>query len=74
MRRHYTLSPPQPVFTFVHRNPQQPPDNNRAATLRFPRPAEEGVGVLHGFAGYFESVLYKGEVTDTCICFEFELS
>lgn len=63
--RHYTLSPPQPVFTFVHPNPQQPPDNNRAATLRFPRPAEEGVGVLHGFAGYFESVLYKDVTLNT---------
>jgi protein arginine N-methyltransferase 5 len=49
------------VFTFTHPNWQQPADNNRAATLRFPRAAEDGVGVLHGFAGYFESVLYPGE-------------
>lgn len=58
--RYYALSVAQPVFTFTHPNWQQPADNNRSITLRFPRPVEDGVGVLHGFAGYFESVLYPG--------------
>jgi protein arginine N-methyltransferase 5 len=52
------------VFTFEHPSwgPPQPPDNSRAVSLTFPRPPEQGSGVLHGFAGYFESVLYKGEL------------
>jgi protein arginine N-methyltransferase 5 len=49
------------VFTFTHPNWQQPADNSRAISLTFQRPAEQGSGVLHGFAGYFESVLYGGE-------------
>lgn len=59
--RYFELSPPQAVFTFTHPNWQQPADNSRAISLTFQRPAEQGSGVLHGFAGYFESVLYGGE-------------
>jgi protein arginine N-methyltransferase 5 len=59
--RYFELSPPQPVFTFTHPNWQQPADNSRAISLTFNRPAEQGSGVLHGFAGYFESVLYGGK-------------
>jgi hypothetical protein len=62
------------VFTFSHPNWQQPADNNRAATLRFLRAVEDGVGVLHGFAGYFESVLYKGALQAvTPLCNEADL-
>jgi hypothetical protein len=49
------------VFKFDHPNWQQPIDNSRSITLTFNRPAAQGSGVLHGFAGYFESVLYGGE-------------
>ncbi|KAF8064646.1 PRMT5 [Scenedesmus sp. PABB004] len=62
--RYFELSPPQPVFTFTHPTPQ-PADNDRGATLTFPRPAADGPGVLHGFAGYFESVLYPGVTLNT---------
>lgn len=60
----YTMSPPQPVFTFVHPVPQ-PADNNRRITLTFPRAPADGPGALHGFAGYFETVLYKHVMLST---------
>lgn len=65
--RYFELSPPQPVFTFEHPNWQQQVDNSRAISLTFDRPLEQGSGVLHGFAGYFESVLYKGRCLLRCI-------
>lgn len=58
------------AFTFKHPNFDQPIDNNRFRHISFERfPAQlqpqspsvaggEDICVLHGFAGYFESVLY----------------
>lgn len=53
----YHMAEPQPVFEFVHPNRQrQPIDNARFTTLRF---TAELDAVLTGFAGYFDTVLYK---------------
>eukprot|EP00879_Flechtneria_rotunda_P016657 GHRR01017430.1.p1 GENE.GHRR01017430.1~~GHRR01017430.1.p1 ORF type:complete len:276 (+),score=71.38 GHRR01017430.1:581-1408(+) len=65
LHRYCALSAPQEVFTFTHPDWEQPTDNSRAVTLRFLRPEADGVGVLHGFAGYFESVLYPGVTLNT---------
>lgn len=51
------VSPPQPVFTFTHPNRARVIDNSRYAKIQFPI-AE--TNIVHGFAGYFETVLYKG--------------
>ena len=64
-RRFYLLSPPQPVFTFVHPSTPAPGGNNRAASLSFPRPPSDGAGELHGLAGYFEADLYGGVMLST---------
>uniref|UniRef100_A0A8C5H4G8 Protein arginine N-methyltransferase 5 n=1 Tax=Gouania willdenowi TaxID=441366 RepID=A0A8C5H4G8_GOUWI len=50
----HELSEPQPCFTFTH--PTTDMNNNRYQCLRFP---VECNSVLHGFAGYFETTLYK---------------
>lgn len=50
------LSDTQPLFQFDHPNTDVPIDNTRFKTLQF-RIRQNGV--LHGFAGYFETVLYK---------------
>uniref|UniRef100_A0A3P9LY27 Protein arginine N-methyltransferase 5 n=1 Tax=Oryzias latipes TaxID=8090 RepID=A0A3P9LY27_ORYLA len=50
----HELADPKPCFTFTH--PKKDMNNNRYQCLRF------SVGcnsVLHGFAGYFETTLYK---------------
>uniref|UniRef100_A0AAY4B3E4 Protein arginine N-methyltransferase 5 n=1 Tax=Denticeps clupeoides TaxID=299321 RepID=A0AAY4B3E4_9TELE len=50
----HELAEPKPCFTFTH--PSTDMNNNRYQCLRF------SVGcnsVLHGFAGYFETILYK---------------
>ncbi|XP_077472223.1 protein arginine N-methyltransferase 5 [Stigmatopora argus] len=50
----HQLAEPKPCFTFVH--PTKDMNNNRYQCLKF------SVGcnsVLHGFAGYFETTLYK---------------
>ncbi|XP_068604761.1 protein arginine N-methyltransferase 5 isoform X1 [Brachionichthys hirsutus] len=50
----HQLAEPKPCFTFTH--PTKDTNNNRYQCLRF------SVGcnsVLHGFAGYFETTLYK---------------
>uniref|UniRef100_A0AAQ5Y024 Protein arginine N-methyltransferase 5 n=1 Tax=Amphiprion ocellaris TaxID=80972 RepID=A0AAQ5Y024_AMPOC len=50
----HQLAEPKPCFTFTH--PTKDMNNNRYQCLRF------SVGcnsVLHGFAGYFETTLYK---------------
>ena len=53
------LSQPKACFSFVHPNHQSPIDNERFASLSF----EVGLdSILHGFTGYFESVLYKDVV------------
>ncbi|KAG9406093.1 Protein arginine N-methyltransferase 5 [Aphanomyces cochlioides] len=56
----FSFDRPQPCFTFSHPNLDAIIDNKRYITLEFE--ANED-GVLHGLAGYFDSVLYE----DTCI-------
>lgn len=50
------VSAPQPVFTFKHPNRARVIDNSRYAKLKFP---VADTNIVHGFAGYFETVLYK---------------
>ncbi|GAQ92994.1 Skb1 methyltransferase [Klebsormidium nitens] len=54
-----TLSPPQPVFTFAHPNRAAVIDNRRYTKLVFSTDEDAGSATLHGFAGYFDAVLYK---------------
>lgn len=51
----YTIAPAKPLFTFAHPNVEDG-DNDRDGVLTF---AVSQDCVLHGFAGYFETVLYK---------------
>lgn len=53
------LAPPQPVFTFEHPNVSAKPDNRRYKKLVFELPSDTGSALVHGFAGYFDAVLYK---------------
>ncbi|XP_067052038.1 protein arginine N-methyltransferase 5-like [Acropora muricata] len=50
------ISPPQPCFVFVHPNRADRIDNSRVKSLEFEAKTSFS---LHGFAGYFETVLYK---------------
>lgn len=50
------VSPPQPVFSFSHPNRAPVIDNSRYIKLQFP---VSETNIVHGFAGYFETVLYK---------------
>lgn len=50
------IAPPQPVFTFSHPNRSANIDNARYIKMRFP---VSETNIIHGFAGYFESVLYN---------------
>lgn len=56
----YRLTEVKRVFDFVHPNPENDhpdgPDNARYIKLDFEM---EQAGLMHGFAGYFESRLYK---------------
>jgi len=52
----FELSPPQPLFTFVHPNRAKLIDNTRYEELTFCIAADS---VMHGFGGYFECFLYK---------------
>lgn len=52
----YHIADPQPLFEFVHPNHERPIDNTRFKTLRFTADQDS---VLTGFAGYFDTVLYK---------------
>jgi protein arginine N-methyltransferase 5 len=65
LHRFHALAPPQPIFTFSHPNHDSPIDNSRSGTFHFPRRVEDGAGELHGFAGYFEAVLYPGVLLST---------
>ncbi|CAN8024145.1 unnamed protein product [Ixodes persulcatus] len=47
---------PQPLFSFVHPNKEEKIDNSRYKSLKF---EIKDNYVLHGFAGYFDCVLYK---------------
>ncbi|XP_052284761.1 protein arginine N-methyltransferase 5-like isoform X2 [Dreissena polymorpha] len=50
------LAPPQPVFKFHHPNKAEVIDNSRFKSLEY---HVENTAVLHGFAGYFDTMLYK---------------
>lgn len=50
------LAPSKPVFRFEHPNRAPVIDNSRYTAVRF---AACVTAVVHGFAGYFEAVLYK---------------
>ncbi|XP_068672225.1 protein arginine N-methyltransferase 5-like isoform X3 [Montipora foliosa] len=50
------ISPPQPCFSFEHPNRADRIDNSRVRSLEFEAKTSFS---LHGFAGYFETVLYK---------------
>lgn len=56
IHRGKTVSPPQPCFTFTHPNRAEMIDNSRYAKITFPVAETH---LVHGFAGYFEAVLYK---------------
>lgn len=63
--RAHLLAPTQPVFIFEHPNTDSPIDNSRYGHLTFTRSESAGAAVIHGFAGYFESVLYKDVILST---------
>eukprot|EP00051_Salpingoeca_urceolata_P020699 m.314126 g.314126 ORF g.314126 m.314126 type:complete len:612 (-) comp19666_c0_seq12:84-1919(-) len=52
----FVMSAVQPCFCFEHPAPTLPPDNSRYGAFDFP--VAECTS-LHGFAGYFDAVLYK---------------
>lgn len=56
LHNHTSLSSPKPLFTFVHPNKVEVPDNSRYEKLSFGIPYN---CTIHGFAGYFDTVLYK---------------
>lgn len=53
------LAPCQPVFTFTHPDITCNKDNQRYTKLTFEIPSDTGSALVHGFAGYFDSTLYK---------------
>ncbi|CAM8967572.1 unnamed protein product [Rhodiola kirilowii] len=53
------LAPSQPVFTFTHPEFSPGKTNDRYKKLEFEIPSDTGSAMVHGFAGYFDSVLYK---------------
>lgn len=55
----YHIAKPQPVFTFEHPNGNVVIDNSRFASLTFDIDQD---CMLNGFAGYFDTVLYKNIV------------
>lgn len=61
VRLHNVVMPasPQPLFSFVHPNKDAEIDNSRYKILKFNIDYNY---VLHGFAGYFDCVLYKDVV------------
>ncbi|KAL6888530.1 hypothetical protein ACP4OV_009556 [Aristida adscensionis] len=59
LHRIATLAPTQPVFTFTHPNYSPNASNQRYIKLQFEMPEETGSCLVHGFAGYFDAVLYK---------------
>ncbi|CAH2294501.1 arginine N-methyltransferase 5 isoform X1 [Pelobates cultripes] len=59
----HQLSEPLQCFTFVHPNKDAVIDNNRYCCLEY---KVELNTVLHGFAGYFQTVLYKDVTLSIC--------
>ncbi|XP_060844526.1 protein arginine N-methyltransferase 5-like [Rhopalosiphum padi] len=56
----YSIAPPKALFTFIHPKKNVEESNDRSGFLKFNISQD---CVLHGFAGYFETVLYK----DICL-------
>ena len=52
------ISPPKKVFTFDHPNMEPIIDNTRYTLVEFVNTHSHGM-TCHGFAGYFDAVLYK---------------
>ncbi|ORZ35474.1 PRMT5 arginine-N-methyltransferase-domain-containing protein [Catenaria anguillulae PL171] len=66
IRNAWLTSPVQPLWTFSHPAPALLPDNlhnERYATVTFDIGAQPAL--IHGFAGYFECVLYGGVTMST---------
>ena len=57
LHRFTPLAEPQAVFTFSHPNRSHPIDNSRHCQLVFEPTGQPAI--CHGFAGYFDAVLYK---------------
>lgn len=57
LHRFTPLAEPQPVFTFSHPNRHCAIDNSRHCQLTFESMGQPAI--CHGFAGYFDAVLYK---------------
>ncbi|RZF46140.1 hypothetical protein LSTR_LSTR013098 [Laodelphax striatellus] len=55
-KNRFTIDQPQPLFTFHHPNTDEVPDNTRYKQLTFD---VKTTSILHGFSGYFSTVLYK---------------
>lgn len=58
----YHIAEPQALFEFNHPNKDKVIDNSRYKTLTFEVTQD---CVLHGFAGYFDTILYKDIVLST---------
>lgn len=63
----FRIAEPLPAFHFVHPNhdtssPDGGPDNERIGTFEF---KTSQAAMMHGFAGYFESVLYGDVIIST---------
>lgn len=56
LKNTYHIDDPKPLFKFVHPNTDTVIDNTRFATLEFEAKLD---CVLHGFSGYFDTILYK---------------
>ncbi|PNF42601.1 Protein arginine N-methyltransferase 5 [Cryptotermes secundus] len=56
LQNRFQLAPTQPLFTFFHPNKDAVRDNTRYKCLSFKISQN---CVLHGFSGYFDTVLYK---------------
>ncbi|XVF10521.1 hypothetical protein REPUB_Repub07fG0190200 [Reevesia pubescens] len=53
------LAPSQSVFTFNHPDYSPKKSNQRYKKLQFVIPRDTGSAMVHGFAGYFDAMLYK---------------
>ncbi|XP_047326834.1 protein arginine N-methyltransferase 1.5-like [Impatiens glandulifera] len=61
------VAPSKRVFTFIHpNNLSTSKTNERYTKIQFKIPPETGAALVHGFAGYFEAILYQ----DIRICTE----
>ncbi|MDB9924768.1 protein arginine N-methyltransferase [bacterium] len=60
LHRHSLVAEPQEVFKFEHPNCDAVIDNTRYVKLIFSRGSDTKAATVHGFAGYFDAVLYHG--------------